>query len=83
MATTIHIPQPLLELVDANAKALRLSRNRFIVRALEQAIADREGWSESFISVLDTPLEARDAGAVDEMLAAVRKKRSSKGPPSL
>ena len=83
MATTVHIPPTLLELVDANAKALRLSRNRFIVRALEKAIAEHEGWSESFLQVLDTPLEARDASAVDEMVATIRKKRSSKGPPSL
>jgi hypothetical protein len=31
MAITVHIPKPVLERVDERAKALNLSRNRFII----------------------------------------------------
>jgi hypothetical protein len=37
MLTTVHIPDPLLKSVDRRAKALGISRNRLVVRALEQA----------------------------------------------
>ena len=39
MPTTVHIPDPLLKSVDRRAKALGISRNRLVVRALEQAVS--------------------------------------------
>jgi metal-responsive CopG/Arc/MetJ family transcriptional regulator len=41
MPTTVHIPPTLLKSVDRRAKALGVSRNRIIVRALEQAAKER------------------------------------------
>jgi metal-responsive CopG/Arc/MetJ family transcriptional regulator len=73
MATTIHIPGGLLAEVDRRASELKLSRSRYIVRVLEEALRARSDWSER--------LEARRA--VDEMMAAIRARRSSKRPPRL
>jgi hypothetical protein len=36
MPTTVHIPDPLLNSVDRRAKALGISRNRLVVRALDE-----------------------------------------------
>lgn len=41
MPTTVHIPEALLESIDRRARALGVSRNRLIVRALEQAVRER------------------------------------------
>ena len=38
MATSIHIPKPLLAAVDRKARTLKISRNRLIVRALEKEL---------------------------------------------
>jgi metal-responsive CopG/Arc/MetJ family transcriptional regulator len=43
MPTTVHIPAALLNSVDRRANALGVSRNRLIVRALEQAVSERSG----------------------------------------
>jgi metal-responsive CopG/Arc/MetJ family transcriptional regulator len=43
MPITVHIPAALLKSVDRRAKALGVSRNRLIVRALEQAVSVRSG----------------------------------------
>lgn len=82
MPTTVHIPAVLLEAVDRRASALRLSRNRLIVRALEREISEPSGWSPEFFDRL------RDVGAdtgqaVDELLAAVKDARRSKKPREL
>jgi predicted nucleic acid-binding protein len=50
--TTIHIPDALLAEVDKRAKALWLSRNRFILTALEKALAAERGWSPGFIDAV-------------------------------
>jgi hypothetical protein len=44
----VHIPDALLKSVDRRAKALGISRNRFVVRALEQAVSVRPDWSPKF-----------------------------------
>ena len=81
MATSIHIPPPLLAAVDRKARALRISRNRLIVHALEHEVAERT-WSPSFFAKLRdiTPQIARD---VDALAAAIRAHRRSKPAPVL
>lgn len=82
MSTSIHIPKPLLEAVDRRAQALRISRNRLIVRALEREIAEGEEWPAEFfdrLRAVDPGMEA----VVDDMLAAVRVRRRSKRPRRL
>lgn len=81
MATTVHIPDALLKSVDRRAKALGISRNRLIVRALEQALND-SNWSPEFLARLrDVDDETRVA--VDELLDAVTHARRSKPPREL
>src|SRR5439155_2426495 len=52
MATSVHIPAALLEAVDRRAKALKVSRNRLIVRALQREVSEPSGWSPEFLERL-------------------------------
>ena len=79
MATSVHIPKPLLDAVDRRAQALKISRNRLVVRALERELSERSEWSPGFFDELSA-VDAATAAAVDEMLGAVRAGRRSKAP---
>ncbi len=76
--TTIHIPETLLSEVDKRAKTLNLSRNRFIVDALQKALAEEPPWSPAFLEALQdfTPLDADY-----DVAALVRKNRVSRKRP--
>ena len=82
MPTTVHIPDPLLKSVDRRAKALGISRNRLVVRALEQAVSVQADWSPEFLQRLRT-VDRETSTAVDELLTAVTKARRSKEPRDL
>ena len=82
MATTVHIPDPLLKSVDRRAKALGISRNRLVVRALEQAVSVRSDWAPEFLQRL-RHVDRDTSAAVDELLVAVRQARRSKEPRDL
>lgn len=82
MPTTIHVPAPLLTAVDRRAKALRISRNRLIVQALEQAVHERSGWSREFLDRL-RDVDAATAAGVDQLTMEIKQARRSKTPPSL
>ena len=82
MPTSVHIPKSLLEAVDRRAQALRISRNRLIVRALERELGGEGGWSAGFCESLATADQAT-AEAADEMLASIRAARTSKKAPRL
>ena len=77
MPTTVHIPAALLKSVDRRAKALGVSRNRLIVRALEQAVSERSRWAPEFLERLRT-VDRETGEAVDDLLAAVTLARRSK-----
>ena len=79
MPTCVHIPKPLLVAVDRRARALKISRNKLIVQALEREVASGSSWSADFFA----RLESREAGvedAAEEMLEAIRRGRRSKKP---
>lgn len=82
MSTSVHIPKPLLEAVDRRARALKMSRNRLIVKALEREVSGKPGWSEGFFERLSQVDEATGAAA-EEMLAMIRGARRSKEPRRL
>ena len=82
MPTTVHIPDPLLKSVDRRAKALGISRNRLVVRALEQAVSVRSGWAPEFLQRL-RHVDRETIAAVDELLLAVKRARRSKEPRDL
>lgn len=82
MPTTVHIPDPLLKSVDRRAKALGISRNRLVVRALEEAVSVRSGWAPEFLQRL-RQVDRDTSSAVDELLIAVTQARRSKEPRDL
>ena len=82
MATTVHIPDPLLKSVDRRAKALGISRNRLVVRALEEAVSGRSGWAPEFLQRL-RDVDRNTSAAVDELRIAVTQARRSKEPRDL
>jgi metal-responsive CopG/Arc/MetJ family transcriptional regulator len=82
MPTTVHIPTALLKSVDRRAKALGLSRNRLIVRALERAVSEPSGWEPEFLEKLRS-VDHETATAVDDLLADVKQARRSKQPHDL
>jgi predicted transcriptional regulator len=82
MATTVHIPDPLLKSVDRRARALGISRNRLVVRALEQAVSVRSGWAPEFLQRL-RDVDRETSAAVDDLLIAVTQARRSKEPRDL
>lgn len=82
-STTVHIPAPLLETVDAHARALGISRNRFILRALERVLEEGKSWSPDFLAELRRPLSGADSAAVESMVHDVLDRLSSKGAPRL
>ncbi|MBK9260273.1 MAG: ribbon-helix-helix protein, CopG family [Polyangiaceae bacterium] len=82
MATSVHLPQALLDALDRRAKYLRISRNRLIVQALERELRATDEWSPGFFERLEET-DAATAAAVEEMLDAVLRARRSKKPRRL
>lgn len=72
-------PDPLLRSVDRRAKALGISRNRLVVRALEQAVRVRSEWAPEFLERLRR-VDPGTSAAAGELLNAVKRARRSKEP---
>jgi hypothetical protein len=77
MPTTGHIPATLLKSVDRRAKALGVSRNRLIVKALERAVSERVEWAPEFLEQLRN-VDDDTIEAVDDLLKDVKQARRSK-----
>jgi hypothetical protein len=60
--------------VDRRAKALGVSRNRLIVRALEQALSEGATWPPEFLARLRR-VDAATIAAADAMLIAIQSGR--------
>jgi hypothetical protein len=82
MPTSVHIPKPLLVAVDRRARALKISRNRLIVQALEREVKGGADWSPGFFERLEGS-DAELTAAADRMLGEIRRGRRSKGPVRL
>lgn len=82
MGTSVHIPAELLKAVDRRARALRISRNRMILRALERELEQGSEWSVGFFDKLRT-VDHQTVDDTERMLTAIRAQRRSKGPPKL
>lgn len=84
MATTVHIPPELLSRVDKRAHELGISRNRYIVQALENAIQEETAWSQQFLNALsEAAADTESHEAVEDMMSAITRRRSRKSPPEL
>ena len=61
-----------------------MSRNRYIIRALERAVESETRWSSRFVEELAAAREDVDAReAMSELRAVVAANRTRKGPPGL
>ena len=84
MSTTIHLPAQLLAAVDRQARDLEMSRNRYIVRALERVLATETEWSATFVAELAAArADAEGRRALEDLRAAVAANRTRKDPPRL
>jgi len=72
----------LLKSVDRRARALGISRNRLIVRALETAVQTQAAWAPEFLQQLRA-VDRETSAALDDMMVAVREARRSKPPREL
>ena len=81
MSTTVHIPEHLLEKVDARAKVLGISRNRLIVQTLESSLRSKTEWSPELLTMLRQPLDAESASLLDSTLAEAAQRRHSRKAP--
>jgi len=79
MATSVHIPDPLLKKAEQRARELGISRNRLIVRALERELNEGAEWSPGFFEQL-LAVDEDGRKAVDEMITAIHQQRRSKPP---
>ncbi len=84
MATTVHLPQQLLQTVDERASELSMSRNRYIILALEKAITEQTDWSSDFLDELVVAADDKQSQQLlMEMTEAIRSHRSRKAHPEL
>jgi hypothetical protein len=73
----------LLAAAERRARALQISRNRLICRALERELGEAEAWSDEFLDALRNT-NRETAETVNRLLAEVKKHRVSKRkPPAL
>lgn len=84
MSTTVHLPADLLESVDRQAQALHMSRNRYIIRALERTLATETEWSSGFVKELAAAhADVEGDRALEDLRAAIAAGRTRKEPPAL
>lgn len=84
MATTVHLPRDLLDAVDKQAGELGISRNRYIILALERAIEEETGWSPDLLVELAAAAEdAAGRELIEEMMEAITAQRTRKPHPEL
>lgn len=84
MSTTVHLPSALLSSVDLRARELGLSRNRYIIRALERSLETETRWSPRFVAELEKArTDTEGQQMAEELVSAVAANRTSKGPPAL
>jgi hypothetical protein len=84
MRTTAHLPADLLALVDRRARELGISRNRYVVRGVERALATETEWSATFVAELAEAGDDLDGRReLENLRAAVAAARTRKGSPGL
>ena len=71
MRTVLHLPADLLVSVDRQTRQVGVSRNHYVVRAIERALAVDNGWSLDFIDELEAARADVDGRRDLEELRAV------------
>ena len=83
VSARVRLPDELLAAVERRAQDLRISRNRYIVRALEQSLRNETDWSPLFVEELrEARDDAEDERVLAELRCAIKANRRSKGPPA-
>ena len=79
-STTVHIPDQLLGKIDQIVKEKKISRNRFIIQACEEALKNSAGqWPQDFFEPGLSPANLRLLKeGVAEMEAAIIKMRKNR-----
>ena len=80
--TSIRLPDDLIQALDERAAALGITRSQLIIEAVEQALEGRSAWSSGFLKAIGTPRRDLEE-AVDEMMDAIRERRSRSEAPGL
>ena len=83
MSTTVHLPADLLVAVDREAQARKMSRNRYIINALERALATETAWSTRFVEEMAAARADAASAALEDLRGAVAARRTRKEPPAL
>lgn len=78
----MRLPEELVDALDRRATALGLTRSQLIVQAVEQALEEYSAWSPKFLKAIGTPRHDLDE-ALDEMMHAIRARRSRNEAPGL
>ncbi len=77
MATTIHIPEDLLNEVDKKSAKLHISRNKYICMVLKKDLVQE--WPEKFLKKKCVP-QKELTNAVDGIIKKIKSKRTNKNP---
>lgn len=83
MSTTVHLPADLLAALDREAQRRKMSRNRYIINALERALATETAWSTRFVEELAAAQADAASAPLEDLRSAVAARRTRKGPPAL
>ena len=68
--------------LQRRAQALGVSRNHFIVEALEQRLGTKDVWPAELVRMLERPISARAAKELERSMAVVRQRRCVPLEPS-
>jgi hypothetical protein len=82
MPISVHLPADLLARVDERARRLGLSRSGYVTEALRRDTEPAGGWSPGFLAALRS-VDDEIIQAGDELVAALRPRRSRKAAPRL
>ena len=74
MRVTIDIPAALMELVEKRARAIGMSRDHLVVRALERELHETGGWTPGFVDAL-RQIDSDTATAAIDLLRDIRRQR--------
>jgi hypothetical protein len=80
--TSVRLPDDLVRALDERAEALGVTRSQLILEAVERALEQRTVWSPRFLKTIGTPRPDLEAAA-DEMMQAIRERRSRSDAPDL
>ena len=80
--TSVRLPDELAEALDRRAAVLGITRSQLIVQAVERELEEHAAWSPRFLEAIGRPRPELEE-PVEEMMDAIRTRRSRKRAPDL